>query len=75
MGTTRHRKDIYFSKYCTKIERVLILSHSNIAVDEAIKAIWKLMSNKLFQYLVGNYNVFPIIRYGYSRIDFIKDNP
>ena len=44
-------------------ERVLILSHSNIAVDGAIEAIWKLMPNELFQDLQKNYNIFPIIRY------------
>ncbi|NMB08943.1 MAG: AAA family ATPase [Tissierellia bacterium] len=56
-------------------ERVLILSHSNIAVDGAIEAIWKLMPNELFQDLQKNYNIFPITRYGYSRIDFIKNSP
>lgn len=55
--------------------RVLILSHSNIAVDGAIEAIWKLISNELLEELEKDYEVFPIIRYGYSRTDFIKNSP
>lgn len=56
-------------------EKVLIISHSNIAVDGAIESIWNLISNELMDKIKENYDVFPIIRYGYSRTDFIKNNP
>ena len=56
-------------------KRVLILSHCNIAVDGAIESIWKLISKELFKKLQNDYKVFPIIRYGYSRRDFIKNDP
>lgn len=61
-------------------KRVLILSHSNIAVDGAIEAVLKLLPKEDFTQLINEYGdsekgVFPIARYGYSRLDSIREDP
>jgi hypothetical protein len=53
-------------------EKVLILSHANIAVDGAIEAIAKQISEPMMATLLDKNQVFPVVRYGYSRSDFLR---
>lgn len=52
-------------------ERVLIISHSNVAVDGAIERIVKNLEERLLEKLFFK----NIIRYGYPRDESIKKNP
>lgn len=57
-----------------KGEKVLILSHANIAVDGAIEAIAKQIPEQMMHGLLEENQVFPIVRYGYSRSDFLRNH-